>query len=73
MKQQGILKHVFCVIILVYIFISGCKEKSIYLDENKPTNERIENLLSFLTIEEKINFLCANTDSVSRLNIPAYN
>lgn len=43
-----------------------------YLDERLPTHERVMDLLSRLTVEEKISLLRATSPGIPRLNIPKY-
>ncbi len=45
---------------------------SIYLDSSCPTAERVQDLLSRLTLDEKIGQMCNVTEAIPRLNIPAY-
>ncbi len=44
-----------------------------YLDSSKPTEIRTADLLSKLTLEEKVSLLGYRSAAVPRLNIPAYN
>jgi beta-glucosidase len=44
----------------------------IYLDVNRPIAERIQDLLSHLTLPEKISLMANNARGVPRLGIPAY-
>lgn len=44
-----------------------------YLDPSKPTIIRVRDLVSKLTLEEKVNQLMYNSPAIPRLNIPAYN
>jgi beta-glucosidase len=43
-----------------------------YLDPTLPTNERIQDLLSRMTLEEKISLMANQARGVPRLGIPAY-
>ncbi len=45
----------------------------IYLDPSRPLNERIRDLLSRLTLGEKISQMCNEAPAIPRLGIPAYN
>jgi beta-glucosidase len=45
----------------------------IYLDPAKPTNARVNDLISRLSIEEKADQMMYNSKAIERLNIPAYN
>ena len=46
--------------------------QELYKNENAPTHERIMDLLSRLTVEEKISLLRATSPGISRLDIPKY-
>ena len=48
------------------------QQKDVYLDEKAPTHDRIMDLLSRLTIEEKISLLRATSPGIPRLQIPKY-
>ena len=48
-------------------------EKPVWKDHTKSIDERIDDLISRLTIEEKISQLVYNSKAIPRLNIPAYN
>jgi beta-glucosidase len=48
-------------------------DKTLYLDPSKPLEERVENLVSQMTLEEKISQLLNDAISIDRLNIPKYN
>jgi beta-glucosidase len=66
----------FLVIALVILF-AGCTKADIpaYSNPELPVNERVENLLSLLTLEEKANFLTGkdmwHLKGVERLGIPS--
>jgi len=45
----------------------------IYRDMSKPLDERVRDLVSKLTLEEKVSLLGYNSKAVPRLGIPAYN
>lgn len=71
-----IKKHSSYFILIIILFVS-CKPTAIYKDASKPIEERIENLLSLMTLDEKIALLGGN-DSLGfgvidnkRLGIPA--
>ncbi len=46
---------------------------AVYLDPSRPVAERVQDLLSRLTLEEKIGQMRHTTQAIPRLNIPAYN
>jgi beta-glucosidase len=49
------------------------KEKPLYLDPSKSLEERIDDLVSRLTLEEKISQLLNDAVGIERLHIPKYN
>ena len=49
------------------------EEKALYLDPSKPLDERAYDLISRLTLEEKISQLLNDALAIERLNIPKYN
>jgi beta-glucosidase len=62
-------------IFLCLIFISvqqSFAQTSLFRNENAPRHERILNLLSLLTIEEKIGLLVETSPEIPRLNIDKY-
>lgn len=54
------------------ITIRGIKE-SIIGDVTRPVSERVKELISKMTLKEKISQLVNESDSISRLNLPGYN
>ena len=67
MNKRRIL---FFVVSLVYVFtVQAQNGKDVYLDMNAPRHERILDLLSKLTIEEKISLLRATSPGIPRLHI----
>lgn len=57
---------------LFFAFSLSAQHKDIYLDEKAPMHDRIVDLLSKLTIEEKISLLRATSPGIERLQIPKY-
>ena len=51
----------------------GSKYEYAYQDPSKPIDERVENLLSLLTPEEKVGLMMNKSVSIDRLGIPSYN
>lgn len=63
----------FLVISLIGIFsVRAQNSKEVYLDVNAPRHERILDLLSKLTVEEKISLLRATSPGIPRLGIDKY-
>lgn len=67
------LKLFISVLCIISIFNSNvCAQDLLYRNEDVPMHDRIVNLLSILTIEEKISFLRATSPGIPRLNIEKY-
>lgn len=71
----GYIKVIF--IILLCFCIVCCKSKVIFQypfqNPTLPIPTRVENLVSQLSLEEKISLMVNNSPAIDRLNIPAYN
>lgn len=52
--------------------LNAQQKKDVYLDEKASVHDRIMDLLSRLTIEEKISLLRATSPGIPRLQIPKY-
>lgn len=71
MKTISVLSLFF-----ILLFLSGCGKKTYdypFQDPNLPVQERVEDLVSRMTLEEKISQMIDQADSVGRLDIPVYN
>lgn len=70
------LKNLCCIILGGVLSVSAFSQnnKPVYLDESKPIDERIENVLQQMTLKEKINMVHAqskfSSPGVPRLGIP---
>jgi beta-glucosidase len=68
------IKLIVLLMALSFYTISGQYNLPVYLDESKPVNERVEDALSRMTLEEKIAMLHAqskfSSPGVARLGIP---
>ncbi len=49
------------------------KEKPIYLDHTRTMDERVDDLLSKMTLEEKVSQMMHESEAIPRLGIPKYN
>ena len=49
------------------------REHLIFLDHTKSIDERVNDIVSRLTLEEKISQILHNSPAIERLNIPKYN
>jgi beta-glucosidase len=67
----------FCLFLFGSIVFIPCllraQDKFIYKDTAQPIDARVKDLISRLTLEEKISLLGYNSKAVPRLGIPAYN
>lgn len=62
------------VITLCIAFLKlSAQDKPVYKDNSKPIDARVKDLVSRLTLEEKVSLLGYNSKAVPRLSIPAYN
>ncbi len=65
------------VLLTAALALTGCKGKTVYeypfQDPGLSVSERVENLISLLTLEEKEGLLMNGSISIDRLGIPAYN
>lgn len=71
MKKFSFLQ-MFLLSIVAFIFFS-CKETPDYLNTKLSFEERVDDLLSRLTLEEKISLTRYDSPSIDRLDIPAHN
>ena len=53
--------------------ILKAQEKALYKDPKQPVDIRVKDLVSKLTLEEKVSLLGYQSKAVPRLGIPAYN
>ncbi len=53
--------------------LSKAQDKPIYKDPSQPTDVRVKDLVSRLTLEEKVSLLGYQSKAIPRLGIPAYN
>ncbi|WP_394771832.1 glycoside hydrolase family 3 N-terminal domain-containing protein [Mucilaginibacter sp.] len=69
-------KHMFKYLLFVLLIssnITSAQDKPTYRDASKSIDSRVNDLLSRLTLEEKVSLLGYNSKAVPRLGIPAYN
>jgi beta-glucosidase len=62
---------------VLFLLIFAClinvaKAQSIYLDPSKPIDDRVNDLVSKLTLDEKVHQMMNASPAIPRLNIPAY-
>lgn len=63
------------VVAIIFLFVSHteAQDKLIYKDNSQPLDVRVKDLVSRLTLKEKVSLLGYNSQAVPRLGIPAYN
>jgi beta-glucosidase len=61
------------IVFFALIAFSQCKEKLPYRNTELSIEERINDLVSRMTLDEKISQMMNGADSVKRLGIPDYN
>ncbi|GAC1309626.1 MAG: glycoside hydrolase family 3 C-terminal domain-containing protein [Mucilaginibacter sp.] len=61
------------IFILLVPTLSVAQEKQIYKDPLQPVDTRVKDLVSRLTLEEKVSLLGYRSKAVPRMGIPAYN
>ena len=57
----------------VVVNVHSDRETLTYLDHTRPLDERVQDLLGRLTLEEKVSQMQHNAAAIPRLGIPAYN
>lgn len=70
------LKYLFYSIISLIPIVSFAQISDIYykyLDCNLPIDERVDDLISRMSLEEKISQMMSNAPAIPRLKVPAYN
>jgi len=71
MNIKTIFLKPFQTLLLVFLFVI-CKSQ-VYLDTSKPIDDRIKDLVSRLTLEEKVSQMMYASPAIPRMNIPEYN
>ncbi|SEW42055.1 glycoside hydrolase family 3 N-terminal domain-containing protein [Chitinophaga arvensicola] len=63
----------FFLMALLAVFQSSAQQPPLFRTTGAPLNERVNDLLHTLTLQEKISLLGYNSPAIERLQIPAYN
>ena len=63
---------VSCVLAVMISASAFAQEKMLFRDEKAPIEDRVNDLLSRLTVEEKVGLLIATSPDIPRLDIPHY-
>ncbi len=66
------IKSIIMSLLLIVPVVLNAQQKEVYQDENAPLHDRITDLLSKMTIEEKISLLVATSPDIPRLGITHY-
>jgi beta-glucosidase len=69
------MKKVFILMSGLVLMVSACSVKQQYGFQNPdlPVDERVDNLVSLMTLDEKILQMMNNAPAIERLGVPAYN
>jgi len=71
------MKRTIATLLSTVLLFSACGQKQVYdypfRNPNLSVDERVENLISLLTPEEKVSLMMSTSVSIDRLGIPAYN
>ena len=70
--MNRIKKINFAGLLLIIAYVIPMQAQELYKNEDAPLHERIMDLLSRLTVEEKVSLLRATSPGISRLDIPKY-
>ncbi len=67
------MKKFKALLIAMVCGVISVSAQSIYLDPNQPIDIRVSDLVSKLTLEEKIHQMMDVSPSIPHLNLPQYN
>ncbi|OBX27006.1 beta-glucosidase [Gelidibacter algens] len=74
MNRKIVISISFLVVILCIVSCSNkVQYKYSFQNPSLPLEERVDNLVSLMTIEEKISQMVNNAPAIERLDVPAYN
>jgi len=72
MRKNLFLKNFWIACLAILTLSLSAQKKELYLDESAPIHDRVTDLLSRLTVEEKISLLTATSPGIPRLGISHY-
>ena len=61
------------ILLLCLLPVSSNAQSARYLDPDAPLNQRVADLVSRMTLEEKVSQMLDVAPGISRLNVPEYN
>ena len=68
------MKNVICsMCLLIGVSVAGAQEKYPFQDSNLPIEKRVDDLVSRLTLSEKVQMMKHKSPAIERLGVPAYN
>ena len=68
------MKNVICsMCLLIGVSMAGAQEKYPFQDSNLPIEKRVDDLVSRLTLSEKVQMMKHKSPAIERLGVPAYN
>jgi beta-glucosidase len=71
--MNNCLKFFICCTLLCSLSVANAQDKPVYKDASQPIDARVKDLVSHLTLQEKVSLLGYQSAAVPRLDIPAYN
>lgn len=63
----------FCLVLVLFSISCLGQNTSVFLDPAQPLEARVNDLISKMTLEEKVRQMMHNSPAIPRLNVPAYN
>jgi len=75
MISSRLLRFLICLLAVFCLFLSGCGstfDGPSYMNPDLTVQERVDDLVARMTLEEKISQTLNNAPAIERLNIPAY-
>lgn len=73
MRLPGLILIVFGLSMSAFSMRANAQSSRIYKDPNAPLEQRVRDLVSRMTLQEKISQLMNDSPAIDRLGIPAYN
>ena len=65
--------NIFLGVLFLTVLSAGAQEQYPFQDNTLSIEQRVDDLVSRLTLEEKVSLMLYNSPAIERLNIPAYN